>query len=47
MPPPLLHHAMGHDLTGDQDLLALHPFRGIGILTVAQFTAISAPDRSP
>ena len=31
-----------HLVTGDQDLLALHPFRGIPILTPADFLAIFA-----
>ena len=29
-----------HIITGDQDLLELHPFRGISILTLRQFLQI-------
>lgn len=33
-------------VTGDQDLLTLNPFRGVPILTVAQFVS-QPPDHSP
>ena len=33
-------------VTGDADLLALHPFRGIPILTPADFLALVAPPTS-
>ena len=35
-----------HLVTGDQDLLALHPFRGIPILTSADFLALLVPPTS-
>lgn len=35
-----------HLVTGDQDLLALHPFRGIPILTPADFLALVYPPTS-
>jgi uncharacterized protein len=35
-----------HLVTGDKDLLALHPFRGIPILTPADFLALTAPPTS-
>jgi putative PIN family toxin of toxin-antitoxin system len=35
-----------HLVTGDQDLLALHPFRGIPILSPADFLALIAPPTS-
>lgn len=35
-----------HLVTGDQDLLALHPFRSIPILTPADFLALIAPPTS-
>ena len=34
-------------LTGDQDLLALHPFRGIAILNPTQYLALSPPNDLP
>lgn len=38
--------AATHLVTGDLDLLALHPFRGIPILTPADFLASVAPPTS-
>ena len=35
-----------HIVTGDKDLLALHPFRGIPILTPADFLALIDPPTS-
>jgi putative PIN family toxin of toxin-antitoxin system len=35
-----------HLVTGDKDLLALHPFRGIPVLTPADFLALIAPPTS-
>lgn len=36
-----------HIITGDQDLLELHPFRGISIVTPQQFLQITELDNSP
>ena len=36
-----------HLVTGDADLLALHPFRGVAILTPADFVALFDPPAAP
>ena len=34
-------------VTGDADLLALHPFRGVAVLTPADFLALVSPPAGP
>ena len=41
-------HGQAHTIvTGDKDLLALHPFHGVPIVTAAQFLAMAEPPPSP
>ena len=41
-------HGQAHTIvTGDKDLLALHPFHGVPIVTAAQFLAMAEPPTSP